>query len=285
MINVALFAVAVALYLGATFSYLAAWLGGSRRSRGYASWFLLGAVVVHAAGMGTRWLESGYPPVSNAFESFSFYGWALAAAYLILERKVGHPSLGVFVTPIALVAIVVASVLPKGIKPLIPMLQSNWLGIHVTISFLAYVVFTLAFATAVALLRLDHTLKQGKSPRVGSLPSLLTLDNLGWRMALIGAYLMTGSLITGSIWAERAWGVPWVWQPQQVSALLTWLVYVAYLWTRYQLNWRGRRSAWLLVAGFVAMLITFVGVDLILPGGLHDFIFGGTMDRGSARWS
>lgn len=273
MANILLFMIALVLYTGATFSYLAVWLGRSRRFGGWASRLLLAAVLVHALGIAARWVESGYPPLSNAFESFAFYGWLLAAAYVVLERRVGHPGLGAFVTPIALVAILAASVLPKGIQPLIPVLQSHWLGIHVGISFLAYAVFTMAFAAGGAFLRLDAALKRGNSPGKWSLPPLVTLDNMGRRFALVGFFLMTGALLTGSIWAEKAWGVIWVWQPQQTSALLTWLIYAFYFYTRHELNWRGRRSAWLLVLGFAAMIITFVGVDLLMPGGLHSFIF------------
>ena len=231
-------------------------------------------MVLHATGIVARWLESGYPPLSNAFESFSFYGWALALGYLLVERKIGHPGFGAFVTPIASVAIAIASVLPKQIKPLIPVLQSHWLGIHVTISFSAYVVFTLAFATSVAFLRVDRALKHNRNAGRWDLPSLTHLDELGFRFAVIGFFLMSGSLISGSIWAQKAWGVPWVWQPQQISALLTWAIYAVYIYARYRLLWRGRNSSWVLVVGFAAMLVTFIGVDLALPGGLHSFILG-----------
>jgi len=274
MADVAAFSVAGALYLGATFSYHIAWIGRARRFRPLATRLLVAAVLVHGLGVGVRWFESGYPPLSNAFESFSFYGWALMVGYLLLERQTRHPGLGALVTPIALIAIAVASVLPKGIQPLVPVLRSHWLGIHVGISFLAYVTFTLAFVSAVAFLRQDATLKRHRSLGWGSgLPSLVALETQGFRLAMAGLFLLTGSLISGSIWAQHAWGVPWVWQPQQIAALATWGVYALYFATWHGLGWRGRRAAWLLVAGFVAVLITFVGVDLVLPGGLHAFIF------------
>lgn len=276
MVNVAFFVAAGALYFGATLAYRTAWVGKVRRFCEAATRLLLAAVAVHGLGILVRWLESGYPPLSNAFESLSFYAWSLAVAYLLWERKGGRPGLGALVTPIALGAIVVAAALPKRIRPLLPVLQSHWLGIHVTISFLAYAVFTLAFASAVAFLRQDYTLKRRKSLGWGqNLPSLVMLETLGWRCALVGFFLLTGSLVSGSIWAVRAWGVPWVWQPQQVATLVTWFVYAAYFLTRRQLRWRGRRSAWLLVAGFVAVVMTFVGVDLLLPGGYHSFLLGG----------
>jgi cytochrome c-type biogenesis protein CcsB len=273
MINVVLFVLAGVAYLGATFLYHAAWFGTLRRFRRMATTLLISAVAVHGLAIVARWLESGRPPMSNLFEALSLYAWALALLYVILERRIGYPELGALVTPLALIAIVAASVLPKGIVPLIPVLQSHWLGVHVTISFLAYAAFTIGFAVAVAFLRLDHSLKKRRN--LGwrwDLPPLATLERLGQRFAVIGLFLMTGSLISGSLWAEHAWGVPWVWQPQQVGALVTWLVYVLYMVFWKWRGWAGRRLSWVLVAGFGAMLVTFVGVDL-LPGNLHSFLF------------
>jgi len=73
----------------------------------------------------------------------------------------------------------------------------------------------------------------------------VSLETLGWRLAVVGFTLMTGSLVTGALWGRIVWGVPWVWQPQQIGALVTW----------------------------TAVLVTFVGVDLLLPGGLHSFLW------------
>ncbi len=274
MLDVALFAGAAMLYLGATGLYHAAWIGQERRYRPAASRVLLAAAIVHGLGLGLRWLLAGRPPLADAFESFSFYGWMLAVGYLLLERWTRQPGLGALVVPIALAAVAVAAFLPKGIRPLLPVLQSPWLGVHVGVSFLAYATFTLAFATALGFLWVDGVLKQRRPLRWRrNLPSLVSLETVGRRLALVGFLLMSGSLITGAMWAQRAWGVPWVWEPQQIAALVTWAVYAAYLGVWHGLGWRGRRAAWLLVAGFVAVLITFIGVDLLLPGGLHSFLW------------
>ncbi len=277
MVNISLFAVAAVLYAGATFSYHAAWLGGRRRFRWLATVLLSAAVTVQGVGIGVRWVESGRPPLASGFEGFSFYGWALAAAYLLLlERRGERPGLGAMVTPIALIAVVIAAILPKRIEPLLPVLRSSWLGIHVSVSFMAYVAFTLAFAAAIAYLRQDHVLKRRQGLGWGAeMPSLLALERLGSRASVVGFALMCGSLVTGSLWARRAWGVPWVWQPQQIGALATWIVYAGYLVCWRALRWRGPRLAWWLVAGFVAVIVTFVGADLLLPGSLHNFLLIG----------
>jgi ABC-type transport system involved in cytochrome c biogenesis permease subunit len=135
--------------------------------------------------------------------------------------------------------------------------------------------FSLAFVAAVAYLMQERALAQPARRRwARQLPPLETLEHLQRRLAIVGLWLMTGSLVTGSLWAEKAWGVVWVWEPQQIAALVTWLIYAFYFYVRYSAGWRDRRAAWLLVGGFGSVLVTFVGADLIMPGGLHSFLFG-----------
>jgi cytochrome c-type biogenesis protein CcsB len=166
-------------------------------------------------------------------------------------------------------------VLPKRIDPLVPVLQGYWLPIHVSISFIAYALFSLAFVAAVAFLLQERALRQPtRRSWARTLPSLEALDNLARRLALVGLAFMSGSLFSGSLWAEQAWGVVWVWEPQQVAALVTWLIYALYFYARHNAGWRDCRAAWLLVAGFASVLITFIGADLMMPDSRHSFLFG-----------
>ena len=186
-----------------------------------------------------------------------------------------HAVLGVFVTPLALLSILVASVLPKRIEPLVPVLQSHWLPIHVGVSFGAYAMFSLAFVAAVTyLLQLGALNQHGRWPWARRLPSLETLETLQRRTAVVGLVLMTGALFSGSLWAEKAWGIVWPWEPQQVASLVTWLIYAVYFYARHSAGWQDRRGAWLLVVGFVSVIITFVGADLLMLNSRHSFLFG-----------
>jgi ABC-type transport system involved in cytochrome c biogenesis permease subunit len=174
-----------------------------------------------------------------------------------------------------LISIVIASVLPKGIKPLVPVLQSNWLPVHVGISFGAYAMFTLAFVAAVTYLLKLRALKQpGRWLWARQLPSLETSETLQRRTAVVGLVLMTGALLSGSLWAEKAWGIVWPWEPQQIASLVTWLIYAVYFFARHNLGWQDQRGAWLLVGGFVMVIVTFVGADLLMLDSRHSFLFG-----------
>jgi cytochrome c-type biogenesis protein CcsB len=275
MANVVCFIVALVFYTISTLAYLLGWVGGNRRGERVAQLGLLIAVVLHGVAIALRWIEAGYAPLSNAFEAFSFYAWGLCVAYLLIGPLRRQGVLGALVTPLALISILVASVLPKRIEPLVPVLQSYWLPIHVGISFAAYALFSLAFVAAATYLYLWRSLKHpGRHLLAQQMPSLETLEKLQRRMAVLGLVLMTGSLISGSLWAEKAWGIVWPWEPQQIAALVTWLIYAGYFYARYNAGWRDRRGAWLLVGGFVSVIITFVGADLLLPGSRHSFLFG-----------
>jgi cytochrome c-type biogenesis protein CcsB len=102
------------------------------------------------------------------------------------------------------------------------------------------------------------------------LPSLDVLDEVSYRGVAFGFPLLTIGIITGAIWADQAWGSWWSWDPKETWSLITWLYYGAYLHTRLTMGWRGRHSAILAVIGLVAVLFTYLGVNLLLSG-LHSY--------------
>ncbi|MFC6332317.1 cytochrome c biogenesis protein CcsA [Paenibacillus septentrionalis] len=97
------------------------------------------------------------------------------------------------------------------------------------------------------------------------------LDEISYRAIVIGFPIFTlGGLIFAMIWAEIAWGRFWGWDPKEVWALITWLFYSAYLHFRLSRGWHGKPSAWLAVIGFVIVLFTLVGVNLLIAG-MHSY--------------
>lgn len=97
------------------------------------------------------------------------------------------------------------------------------------------------------------------------------LDELSYRAIAIGYPLFTlGALIFAMIWAQEAWGRFWGWDPKEVWALITWLFYAVYLHLRLSRGWQGKKSAWLAVIGFIVVLFTLVGVNLVIAG-LHSY--------------
>jgi cytochrome c-type biogenesis protein CcsB len=101
-------------------------------------------------------------------------------------------------------------------------------------------------------------------------PSQDILDDVTYRMIAIGWPLLTGGIITGAVWANSAWGTYWSWDPKETWSLITWFVYAIYLHARYVRGWKGTQMAVISAVGFLAVIFTYLGVNLVLSG-LHSY--------------
>ncbi|MGE4319447.1 MAG: c-type cytochrome biogenesis protein CcsB [Deferribacterales bacterium] len=97
------------------------------------------------------------------------------------------------------------------------------------------------------------------------------MEELAYKMVSIGFPVFTiGGLIFGAVWADKAWGKYWSWDPKETWALITWLIYAFYLHARYVRNWTGARASAIAVIGFICTIFTYIGVNLLLSG-LHSY--------------
>jgi cytochrome c-type biogenesis protein CcsB len=102
------------------------------------------------------------------------------------------------------------------------------------------------------------------------LPDQDQLDDVTYRMIAIGWPLLTGGIITGAVWANSAWGTYWSWDPKETWSLITWFIYAIYLHARYVRGWKGTQMAVISAVGFLAVIFTYLGVNLVLSG-LHSY--------------
>lgn len=270
--NVFFFKFSTLLYLLAALAYSAYIIF----LKDYLSRTALAAVFVgfisHTLALITRYAEAGHTPVTNLYESLSFFAWMIIGVLLIANLKFKIKVLGALLTPIALILMLFAYALPKEIVPLAPVLKSFWHPFHIVFAFLGNAIFALAFCCGIMYLVQEHQLK---SKRIGAitqrLPSLKVLDDLNYQALTYGFPLLTLGIITGAIWAEYAWGRYWNWDPKETWSLITWLFYAALLHQRLTVGWRGRKAAIMAIIGFLAVLFTFLGVNLLLSG-LHTYV-------------
>ncbi len=101
-------------------------------------------------------------------------------------------------------------------------------------------------------------------------PSPDMLEDVNYRMIAIGWPLLTAGIITGAVWANSAWGTYWGWDPKETWSLITWFVYAVYLHSRYVRGWKGNQMAVISALGFLSVIVTFLGVNLVLSG-LHSY--------------
>ncbi|MDD5747382.1 MAG: c-type cytochrome biogenesis protein CcsB [Candidatus Omnitrophica bacterium] len=227
--------------------------------------------ISHTASLILRAVISGFPPMSNLYESMTLFAWAVVLAFLVIEYKVHITVIGAFVMPVAFLITGYASLLDSTVRPLMPALQSYWLFIHVMSCFISYACFACAFCLGIMYLFQE---RQVKSKHIGKiferLPSLDVMDRINYNTVLLGFVLLTAGIVTGSIWAQQAWGNWWSWDPKETWSFITWLVYAAYLHSRFNAGWRGRRTAVMSIIGFLSVLFTYLGVSFLLPG-LHSY--------------
>ena len=269
--NLLFFQAALFIYLFGTGASLVYLISLRKKFSQLGTIALMGGFIVQSLALVSRYIEAGHTPITNLHESLSFFAWSIVGVYLLLNWKYRVDVLAAFISPMAAVLIILASLFPKEILPVAPVLNSFWLPIHVIFAFIGDAMFALAFAAGVMYLIQE---RQIKSKKIGAfyhrLPALKVLDDLSYRCLTFGFPLLTLGIITGSVWAESAWGSYWSWDPKETWSLITWFLYAALLHGRLTVGWRGRRAAIFAIVGFAALVFTFLGVNLLLSG-LHSY--------------
>jgi cytochrome c-type biogenesis protein CcsB len=282
--------------------------------------------------LASRWIEAGYFPLSNLYESLFFLAWGITAVHLVVENTSRSRLVGAVTAPVAMSITAFATLtLPaqmQSAEPLVPALKSNWLMMHVSVMLLSYAALLVGALLAIAFLvvtRGQNVELRGSSVGTGAYrdsrrqlrkaneteqvlalasdnlvsesqsvgatavldavstsapvaeplsPQRLsladTLDNISYRTIGLGFPLLTIGIIAGAVWANEAWGSYWSWDPKETWALITWLVFAAYLHARITRGWQGRRPAILAASGFVVVWVCYLGVN-ILGKGLHSY--------------
>lgn len=234
---------------------------------------LLGSALI------TRGISAQRLPWGNMYEFSLAGGFAVIAAYCFLSIKRDLRWLGLFVSiPVLLDLGLAVTVLYTESAPLVPALRSYWLAIHVTAAIVCMGAFTVG-----ALLSSLYLVAENAEKRVAAnapakkadalakrLPSSDRLDLMSYRIHAFMFPLWTFSVIAGAIWAEAAWGRYWGWDPKETWAFITWVVYAAYLHARATAGWRGRKAAYVAIAGYLTILFNYFVVNIFIQG-LHSY--------------
>ena len=191
--------------------------------------------------------------------------WVIALLFLVFLARYRRMSIGVFVSPVLIMVMVIASMLPKEVsRQLMPALQSYWFYIHVTIAAISEGAFLVAAGAGAV-----YLLKGDGDGRV--LPSREVLEELVLRSIRFGYPLFfIGALFAGAIWARNAWGRFWSWDPKETGALVIALYYTLVLHQNARGRWLGSKLAAASLVGLLIILFSFLG-NLFL-GGLHAYI-------------
>ncbi|MGL5827635.1 MAG: cytochrome c biogenesis protein CcsA, partial [Nocardioides sp.] len=156
------------------------------------------------------------------------------------------------------------------VTPLTEALNSPWLVIHVVSAIVATGAFTLGgIASALYLVKERSAASTGYLARV---PDVATLDLVSYRLHAFAFPVWTFAvLISGPIWAHQAWSTYWNWDPKEVWAFITWVIYAAYLHARATAGWKGRNAAYLALVGIATLWFNFIGINYFSSSTQHGY--------------
>ncbi|MDR7279751.1 c-type cytochrome biogenesis protein CcsB [Catenuloplanes atrovinosus] len=234
------------------------------------------AALAHLGTLVTRGIAADRVPWGNMYEfivSATFIG--IAAWFVVLVRWPGLRHLGLFVALFQVLLLGVAGMVAyTPVGPLVPALDSAWFIVHIAAVSTSSGIFLLGVVPATLYL-MRNGYEKGKRTFPYSLaknvPAAVALERLTFRLHAFAFPIWTfGALIAGPIWAEASWGRYWGWDPKEVWAFISWIVYAGYLHARATPSVRRNVATWIAIVGFLTMLMNLFGVNLFF-GGLHSY--------------
>jgi cytochrome c-type biogenesis protein CcsB len=226
-----------------------------------------------------RGLSVGRWPLGNMYEFSLAAGFAVSLVYCVMSLTRDLRWLGLFITiPVLLNLGSAITVLYAESAQLVPALNSYWLLIHVAAATVCIGAFTVGAALSGLYLvaqaaedRVTNGLAPGRSAAIAQrVPAADRLDLLAYRIHAFMFPIWTFAVIAGAIWAEAAWGRYWGWDPKETWAFITWVFYAAYLHARATVGWRGRKAAYIALAGYGAIIFNYFIVNIYVQG-LHSY--------------
>nr|WP_166987597.1 c-type cytochrome biogenesis protein CcsB [Canibacter zhoujuaniae] len=234
------------------------------------------AFLLHGTATVLRGIGAERVPWANMYE-FALTGtFVMVGVYLFAQFVVEVRYLGTLITGLVTLFLGITKVnYYVEIVPLQAALDSYWLVIHILVAVLAVGFLTLSFGMSVLQLlqtRRANKEKEGKQilPFLRGIPDAVRLEDLSYRVAIIGFVFWSFTLVAGAIWAENAWSRYWGWDVKEVWSFVIWVLYAGFIHARATRGWRGTRSAWLSIIAYATVIFNFAIVNTMFNG-LHAY--------------
>nr|YP_009403610.1 cytochrome c biogenesis protein [Hippobroma longiflora]ASA34803.1 cytochrome c biogenesis protein [Hippobroma longiflora] len=248
----------------------------------------------------TRWIYSGHFPLSDLYESLIFLSWSFSLIHIVAYLKKNKNLSAITASStIFTQGFATSNLLSEIQKPaiLVPALQSEWLIMHVSMMILSYAALLCGSLLSAALLVFTFAKKSNRFLKSFSFDEIQysydrnailrktsffsgknyyksqliqQLDFWSYRVISLGFLFLTTGIISGAVWANEAWGSYWSWDPKEIWAFITWMIFAIYLHIRTNKNFPGENSALVAALGFFFIWICYFGVNL-LGIGLHSY--------------
>ena len=217
-----------------------------------------------------RTSQTGRLPVNSVYEFLLLFSFVLLAFSVFWLIKIKLNVVASFILAVATVLLGVSFALSDAAAPLMPALQSRWRVIHVLTAIVAYAAFAVEFGLAIFYVITIPRKVPATSLSPEKAERAAFLEKLMFNSVVVGFIFLTLLIVTGSIWAEDAWGAWWSWDPKETWALITWIIYAVYMHLYSKPAWRGHKGCYLSIIGFACVLFTLLGVSFLM-GGLHSY--------------
>ena len=253
----------VGLYVTATFLYLYSLVFKKDYYRIGNICTLLG-LAPHSLSIVLRWIESGHGPYITFYEITISDTWIAIVAFLLAQWKYKKMELlGVLVAPLSFLLIGWGVMSSPQIYKTPTSFQTYWLLVHIL--FAKFALGSILIGSGLSVFYLIKEKDDGYSdnPIYKHLPDLNSIDEFSYRFTAFGFLNLGVMIAAGAIWANKAWGRYWGWDPVETWSLITWLVFGLYLHLRLNQGWKGRKAALLAIASLGVMLFSAFGVVYI----------------------
>lgn len=261
---------AVAVFLAATALFASAALFDKPARARIALWVTAFGLLPHGAALIVRWIAVGHGPYILKYEVLSSNAWIVIVMMLLfLWRRPAWASLALLTLPVAILMIGFGLCSSPEARALPPTLRSLWLAFHVLFNYLAVGTFVLSFSAAICLLR---KLKGATGRCLDRLPETQVLAAQTVYFVGLGLFLWGMMLVTGAVWANKAWGRYWGWDPMEIWSLATWLGYGALIHAHLFFRLKPAAIAWATIGCFVVSVLTVFILPFMIPT-LHSAYF------------
>ena len=245
-------------------------------------WIIISGIFIHTLGLIARWIISNHAPWTNGYEAMIYTVWATMLAGLIFSRKSDLTLSATTLVSSMLLLFTWISYLDPTITNVVPVLNSYWLMIHVSVIVSSYGFLIMGgFLGLLSLILMIFKSNKNKEI-INSKISELTIINE--KTLIIGLFMLTIGTFLGGVWANESWGRYWGWDPKETWALVSILVYAFILHMRFVPGLQGKYTFNLAsVIGVYSVLMTYFGVNYLLSG-LHSYAAGDKVSIPMSVW-
>lgn len=257
----------VSFFILGTVLFVSGLMFKKEKNSNYAAVCSFLGILPLTAALILRWQQTGHFPYWGLFEVFPAYAWVAVLFYLVVQYiKPVFRIVGTLVLPFAFFMIGIGIMSSPEVQDIPRTFFTYWLGVHVAFAKLSYGSVLISAGLAIAYLAKKKQQARGQvHPILAKLPDLENLDFYSYRFAAF-AFVMLGIMIaSGAVWAYKAWGRYWAWDPIETWALISWLIYGLYLHLRVTMGWHGTRASKLAIFALIMVIFSFFGIPFFYP--------------------